>query len=228
MNYSSNLLILLIGPSLCLFLSNFPVTRILMSSILMLSCLIRYTQRHPWYPGLLMDSYILKGTVRSLLSHNHFIFAEQLSRNPHDQVCYRSNIFVKSCPTQVQIDIYIVFDITIPSLLQLSSLPHTRALFRAKTDKPVFNATYNFIETYSFKIHDCFCWSYEKFYGAYRCTYGMPTVTYAAWDPAFLFHHSAIDRLFVMRRELEEEFGVSDWTSSRVAGQYVTVRYLAI
>lgn len=52
----------------------------------------------------------------------------------------------------------------------------------------------------------------------------MPTTTYAAWDPAFLFHHSAIDRLFVMRRELEEEFRVSDWTSSRVAGQYVSVR----
>lgn len=58
------------------------------------------------------------------------------------------------------------------------------------------------------------------------CDYGMPTVDYAAWDPAFVLHHSAMDRLFVIRRELEELHGVADWTRSRVIGQYVKVIYI--
>ena len=60
------------------------------------------------------------------------------------------------------------------------------------------------------------------------CEYGMPTVSYAAWDPAFLLHHSAMDRLFVMKRELEESFGLSDWTRSRVVGQYLEVGQVTI
>nr|XP_039264496.1 hemocyanin 2-like [Styela clava] len=114
-----------------------------------------YSQRNPWYPGLLMNKYIIKGMVRALLCHNYEHFDRQEATIPHDQ------------------------------------------------------------------IHDCFCIEGGTIEGEQRCRFGMPTVDYAAWDPAFMLHHSAIDRMFVMRRKIEEEEGMSDWTKSRVIGQYL-------
>lgn len=116
-----------------------------------------YTRRNIWYPGVLMDEYILKGIVAALLSHNYFRFDHRLAKNPHDQ------------------------------------------------------------------IHNCFCYKSPD-NDSNWCSYGMLVSKYASWDPTFLLHHSALDRIFAMRRHLEENAGISDWTRSRCIGQYTEYR----
>nr|XP_026690153.1 hemocyanin A-type, units Ode to Odg-like isoform X1 [Ciona intestinalis] len=73
------------------------------------------------------------------------------------------------------------------------------------------------------QIHVCFCnetqivnaTSKKK-----RCHYGMPTTPYAAWDPAFLLHHSQMDRLYALYRLLREKLGIQDWTQERMFHGY--------
>nr|XP_039265052.1 hemocyanin A-type, units Ode to Odg-like [Styela clava] len=81
------------------------------------------------------------------------------------------------------------------------------------------------ISTYSHdQIHNCFCYDPpRKTDPAGWCNIGMPTTTFASYDPAFMLHHSAMDRVLVMRRHLEEDAGVTDWTSSRIISAYPEV-----
>lgn len=69
-----------------------------------------------------------------------------------------------------------------------------------------------------FQIHNCYCYPPVGL-----CDYGMLSTQYSSWSPTFLLHHSAIDRVFAMKKALEDIKGVSDWTESRVVGQYVKV-----
>uniref|UniRef100_H2Y187 Tyrosinase copper-binding domain-containing protein n=2 Tax=Ciona intestinalis TaxID=7719 RepID=H2Y187_CIOIN len=48
----------------------------------------------------------------------------------------------------------------------------------------------------------------------------MPTTPYAAWDPAFLLHHSQMDRLYALYRLLREKLGIQDWTQERMFHGY--------
>lgn len=74
-----------------------------------------------------------------------------------------------------------------------------------------------------FQIHSCFCVNDTATVDDDLCDFGLVGTRYSSWEPAFLLHHTAIDRLFVMRRELEEQNGLADWTESRVIGQFKKV-----
>ncbi|XP_078483522.1 hemocyanin type 2 unit a-like isoform X1 [Ciona intestinalis] len=78
------------------------------------------------------------------------------------------------------------------------------------------------------QIHVCFCNETQIVNTTSkkrRCEYGMPTTPYAAWDPAFLIHHSQIDRLYALYRLLRERLGIQDWTQERMFNGYKMVTY---
>nr|XP_039265620.1 hemocyanin, beta-C chain unit G-like [Styela clava] len=81
------------------------------------------------------------------------------------------------------------------------------------------------ISSYSHdQIHNCFCYKAPRITDPKNwCDYGMLATAFSAFDPTFLLHHSAMDRTFAMRRHLEKNARVSDWTSSRVTSQFLAV-----
>ncbi|XP_078483983.1 hemocyanin 2-c chain-like isoform X1 [Ciona intestinalis] len=64
------------------------------------------------------------------------------------------------------------------------------------------------------QIHMCMCVDYTF----NKCTYGMPTTQYAAWDPIFLLHHSQVDRIFALYKLIRDELEIQDWSLYSIAG----------
>nr|XP_026690207.1 hemocyanin type 2 unit a-like [Ciona intestinalis] len=56
-----------------------------------------------------------------------------------------------------------------------------------------------------------------------KCTYGMPTTKYAAWDPIFLLHHSQIDRIFALFKLIRDELDIQDWSLYSVGNGYKNI-----
>ncbi|CAK8686100.1 unnamed protein product [Clavelina lepadiformis] len=69
------------------------------------------------------------------------------------------------------------------------------------------------------QIHTCICPPYRQAL-VEECYYSMANVPFAAFDPVFLLHHSQLDRLFVLYRELHELAGDQDWTEESFVGSY--------
>ncbi|XP_078483532.1 hemocyanin type 2 unit a-like [Ciona intestinalis] len=79
------------------------------------------------------------------------------------------------------------------------------------------------------QLHVCFCNDTQIVNATSkkrRCEYGMSTTPYAAFDPAFLIHHSQIDRLYALYRLLREKLGIQDWTQERMFHGYKMAKQL--
>jgi len=51
----------------------------------------------------------------------------------------------------------------------------------------------------------------------------MATTSFAGFDPIFLLHHSQIDRLYTLYKDVHDAVGDQDWTASSFANGYAKV-----
>jgi len=55
----------------------------------------------------------------------------------------------------------------------------------------------------------------------------MLNTMYAIFDPIFLLHHSQVDRIYSLYRDVHLAAGDLDWTNSSIVGSYAKVRFLS-
>jgi len=51
----------------------------------------------------------------------------------------------------------------------------------------------------------------------------MASTSFAGFDPIFLLHHSQIDRLYTLYKEVHDAVGDQDWTASSFVDGYAKV-----
>ncbi|XP_078493430.1 hemocyanin, beta-C chain unit D-like [Ciona intestinalis] len=57
------------------------------------------------------------------------------------------------------------------------------------------------------------------------CTYSFDSTAFSAFEPAFLLHHSQIDRVYALYQKLRQVLGTQDWTKESFLDPYKPDKY---